>query len=171
MLRQPGYRFLLGQRQNEVVGLAILFCSLTAPISLLEYLAVHPDARGRGIGRWLFEQATATVNTARRPLLIEAESDRAATPGQAERRSRKHFYRSLGTREIAGLRYLMPSVATAPPPPMELMLHARPQPSAVPRSALQQWLQVLYTEVYDQSPEDPRLQQMLEPLPEAIHIH
>ncbi len=170
MLHRPDYRFLLAQEGDEVLGFAILFRSETTPIALLEYLAVLPDARGRGIGRWLSQQVVAETDTRQRPLLIEVESDRAATPGQAQRRRRKQFYRSGGAREIAGLCYLMPSVSTAPPPPMELLLHAHPQPAAVPRANLKQWLKTLYMEVYHQSLKDPRLGQMLDPLPTDIPI-
>ena len=170
MLHRPDYRFLLAQNGEQVLGFAILFRSETTPIALLEYLAVRPDARGQGIGRWLFEQAVATTDTTQIPLLIEAESDREATLGQAERRRRKRFYRSLGAREVTGLRYLMPQVSTAPPPPMELLLHAQPQPTVVPRTDVQRWLQALYAEVYKQSPEDPSLRGMLEPLPLSVTV-
>ncbi len=170
MLRRSDYRFLLAQQNDEVLGLAVLFCSETTAIALLEYLAVRPEARGRGIGRWLFGQVVAATDTTQRPLLIEAESDRATTAGQLERRRRKQFYRSLGAREITGLRYLMPQVSTAPPPPLELMLHAQPAPATVSRDDLQRWLQTLYTEVYHQTSEDPRLHQMLEPLPLEVPL-
>ena len=170
MLYRPDYRFLLAQHREEVLGFAILFRSETTPVALLEYLAVHPAARGRGIGRWLFEQVVAATGTAQRPLLIEAESDREATPGQADRLRRKQFYRSLGAGEINGLLYLMPQVSTAPPPPMELLLHAQPLPTTISRDDLHEWLQALYTEVYNQAPEEPRLRQMLESLSSAIQV-
>ena len=164
MLHRPDYRFLLAQQSDEVLGFAVLFCSQMRSIALLEYLAVRSSVRGKGIGRWLFEQVVSATDTTQRPLLIEAESDRAATAGQPERRRRKQFYRSLGAREITGLRYLMPRVSTAPPPPMELMLYAQSTPATVSRNDLHRWLQALYTEVYRQTSEDPRLSQMLEPL-------
>ena len=170
MLRRSDYRFLLAQQNDEVLGLAVLFCSETTAIALLEYLAIRPEARGRGIGRWLFGQVVAATDTTQRPLLIEAESDRPATPGQAERHRRKQFYRSLGVREISGLRYLMPQVSTAPPPPMELLLHAQPAPATVRRDDLQRWLQAIYTEVYNQKPEDPQLRKMLEPSSAAVQV-
>lgn len=170
MLYRPDYLFLLAESGNNVLGFAILFCSATAPVTLLEYLAIHPDVRGGGIGRWLYKQVAAQANTLRRPLLIEVESDLAATPGQAERQRRKQFYRTLGAREITGLAYRMPQVSTAPPPPMELMLHAESPLSTVPRAVLSAWLGVLYTEVYGQRPTDPRIGAMLELLPATIPI-
>ncbi len=39
MLRRSDYRFLLAQQNDEVLGLAVLFCSETTAIALLEYLA------------------------------------------------------------------------------------------------------------------------------------
>ncbi len=170
MLRRSDYRFLLAQQNDEVLGLAILFCSETTSVALLEYLAVRPEARGRGIGRWLFGQVVAAIDTTHRPLLIEAESDRATTAGQLERHRRKQFYRSLGAREITGLRYLMPQVSTAPPPPMELMLHAQPAPATISRNDLHRWLQAIYTEVYRQTPEDVRLREMLVSSSAAVQV-
>lgn len=170
MLHSPAYRFLLAQHREQVLGFAILFRSETTPIALLEYLAVHPDARGEGVGRWLFNQVVNVTGTTQCPLLIETESDRASTPGQAERHRRKQFYRSGGAREIDGLRYLMPQVSTSPPPAMELLIHAQPQPATVPLADLRQWLQALYAEVYGQGHADGRLLDMLGNLPPSIAV-
>lgn len=170
MVHQPDYQFLVALLLGEVAGLAVLFHSQKIPLSLLEFLAVRPEVRGRGIGRWLFGQTVAQTDTAQRPLLIEAESDLTSTAGQPERRRRKQFYRSLGAGEINGLHYLMPQVANTPPPPMELMLHAQPQPVTVLRADLRQWLHTIYTQVYNQAAEDPRLRRMLDPLPAAVPV-
>ncbi len=170
MLRQPRYRFLIAEQAGLPVGLAILMQAETAKVALLEYLAVQPESRGHGIGRWLLLQVLHSVDTTTCPLLIETESDREHSPDQALRQRRKQFYRAAGAREVIGLRYLMPAVSTLLPPPMQLMLFAQPMPASLPKQRLHPWLAALYSEVYRQPPNDSRLAEMLRDLPEAILI-
>ncbi len=180
MLRQSGYSFLLAEHDSRPIGLAILFHAQTAEVSLLEYLAVAPEARGQGFGRNLLHTLRQTPELATRPLLVEVESDRGSipgqptpgqpAPGQLERHRRKQFYRSAGAREIAGLRYRMPPVTPEPPPAMELMLFADPVPTALPRTRLAAWLVAIYREVYAKPASDPALREMLGGLPQELRL-
>lgn len=170
MLRQPRYRFLVAERDEIVVGLAILACAESAHVALLEYLAVQPASRSHGIGSWLLQQVLHSIDTAARPLLIETESDREPSPDRALRRRRKQFYRSAGAHELVGLQYLMPAVSTLLPPPMELLLFAQPMPASLPKPRLRTWLTAVYGEIYRQPADDPRLTDMLRDLPEAIAL-
>lgn len=170
MLPQPRYRFLVAEQGGVVVGFAILMQAETARVTLLEYFAIQPACRGQGIGRALLQEILLSLNTAECPLLIEVESDRDPTPDQAQRHRRKQFYRAAGARQIAGLRYLMPQIATLPPPPMELLLFAGPMPASLPKQRVHSWLRAVYTEVYGQTPDDPRPHHMLSELPKRVTL-
>ena len=180
MLARPDYRFWISQHEKQIVAFAIVHISSLHRIALLEYMAVHPDLRGRGLGRGLLEHLLPRLRAAQRSLVIEVESDKPATPDRSLRTRRKQFYLSFNARQIAGLAYLMPQVSTGTPPPMDLLV-CLAQPSLAESSSspslhtlakpiLRSWLTGIYVEVYGQSSADPRLVDMLATLPDTITL-
>ena len=169
MLAQPAYRFYIAHLGDTFLGFGVVALLSETEVALLEYLAIHTGMRGRGLGRLLFGEIARAVHRDRSTLLIEVESDRQGSPGFELQTRRKRFYRSLGAREIAGLLWLMPEVAEAPPPPMEMLAHGE-LASALGRHTLQHWLTRLYVEVYGQSPDDSRLTAMMASLPATVPL-
>ena len=170
MISSTSYRFWIAQRGQQLLAFAILMDTAACEVTLLEYLAVHPDLRGRGIGRHLLQSLLPSLQALQRVLLIEAESELGSPAEASLRTRRKQFYRSFGAREIAGLRYLMPTVSTGTPPPMNLLACTFDATLTLPKPRLRSWLTSLYVEVYQQSQTDPRLVDMLADLPEAIPL-
>ena len=167
MLASPHYRFWSTQRDQHLLAFAIVHISSVCDVVLLEYMAVHPAHRGQGLGRRLLQSLLYETTL---PVLIEVESDTPASSEQSPRTKRKQFYRSLGAREIAGLRYLMPQVSTGTPPPMDLLVVFPNPRQSLTKSSLLSWLTSLYTEVYAQSAADARLTAMLATLPDEIPL-
>jgi len=173
MVAAPEYRFWMAQDGGRVLGFSILFLPPAKGFALLEYMAVAAERRGQGFGAKLFrrtvEQAV-TPQGAKLPVLLEVDSDREASSDQALRTRRLHFYRRLGCMKIAGLRYLMPLPGLGPAPEMDLMVD-RALPEGQPtRADLERWLRTIYEDVYHVSPDDPRIAQMLRPLPDPVGV-
>lgn len=144
MLAEPSYRFLTLGSGAELAGFAVIMRSTAEPITLLEYMAVAPLHRGKGIGRSLFQQVAALTANENRVLVIEIES------GESEDQvRRRRFYASLGAEPLA-VPYTMPRVAAAPPPPMELLWlsYGRPHPS---EETGKRWVTAIHREVYRQA--------------------
>lgn len=57
LLRRQSAALLVGEEGGELIGYAVLW--FAAGEAELGDLAVHPDARGRGLGRWLLHGALA----------------------------------------------------------------------------------------------------------------
>ncbi len=168
MLERPEYLFLVALHENAVAGFSITLCFASSDACLLEYLAVAASRRAQGIGRRLFTEAAKHSQQSGRFLLAEVDSDNAANTADAEQR--KAFYRRLGCREVEGLRYIMPPVASARPPEMNLFAHRQSLPPSIDKAHLRIWLQCIYAEIYGQTPDDPRLEHMLEGLPDNIRL-
>lgn len=170
MLIHPDYRVWSTHRDQQLVAFVIVHLSPTCDIALLEYMAIHSALRGQGIGRHLLEYILPLLHEAHRSVLIEVESDKPVSADQSARTKRKQFYSSFGARELIGLHYLMPQVATGTPPPMNLLLLSAIPRLTLPKPTLHAWLTSLYIEVYRQRPTDPRLTTMLASLPEEIPL-
>lgn len=171
MVRAPEYRVWIAKAAGRVLGFSILFLPPAAGFALLEYMAVAPERRGEGLGGKLFRRTVehaATPQGGKLPVLLEIDSDREASSDRATRTNRERFYRRLGCMKLAGLRYLMPLRGVGPAPEMDLMVYgAEPR---LPRGDLKRWLGTIYRDVYHCSPDDPRILQMLQPLPDPVLV-
>jgi GNAT superfamily N-acetyltransferase len=173
MVAAPEYRVWIAQDTGRVLGFSILFVPPGEGFALLEYMAVAPEKRGHGFGGELFrrtvEQAVTTEG-AGLPVLLEVDSDREASSDRAVRARRIHFYRRLGCVKIAGLRYLMPLRGVGPVPEMDLLVYRSPPVAHIARRDLQRWLETLYRDVYHGAPDDRRIAQMVQPLPDPVLV-
>lgn len=157
------YRFVGALMDGALMGVAVSWVPPDADIWLFEYAAVSPDMRGNGAGANLFF-ASRYVAGQERTALVEVDAF-MGLPDQARRLT---FYRRMGCRRLAGLDYRLPLDAFGAPPPM-WMLALPPDPvAAVSVLAVEDWLRRIYTDVYAKGLDDPRLAQMIDPLPDDV---
>jgi ribosomal protein S18 acetylase RimI-like enzyme len=164
MLERDSYYFLGACAAGSLVGFSISAMLAGTNAALLEYLAVASEYRAAGVGQELFANTAAHRELSGRQLLIEVESH-----GHSAAR-RKAFYRQLGCRQIEGLFYRMPRVSDDDPPPMEVLIYGRAIPECVSKATVRSWLEACYTQVYGMSLADPRIEEMLSPLPSFIRV-
>lgn len=172
MVIRPDYKVLLAKRSGTVIGFSILFLPAREPFCLLEYMAVDSMHREGGVGAALFRhslQAASSVS-GERPTILEVDSDRNPSPDQALCRRRQQFYRRLGCRRVEGLSYLLPLATEGPPPEMDLMVHVSPDVDSLSKLRLKHWLEVMYQEVYGCSPDDFRIDRMMEPVADPAKL-
>jgi GNAT superfamily N-acetyltransferase len=173
MIDAPEYRVWVAKAGGLVRGFSILFVPADGGFALLEYMAVAPEQRNHGLGAELFRRTVArALPPGKRslPVLLEVDSDREDASDRALRTRRERFYRRLGCLRIAGLRYLMPLAGEGPPPEMDLLVYTAEPLGPLARSAVKGWLETIYREVYHCPPDDPRLAQMMAPLPDPVPL-
>jgi hypothetical protein len=132
-------------------------------------MAVRGDQRGSGLGARLYVAARDGAEAAHRPLLIEVDSEREASPDRDLRLRRKQFYRRLGARQLQGLAFDLPLETGHAPPALDLLID-RWSGDAIAKADLATWLNEVYTGVYGQADDDPRLAAMLRLLPSQITV-
>lgn len=166
----PRYTISLLKDESGVIGFSMLFRAQTAPVALLEYMAVRPDKRSAGLGAGLFAQSLAAAQG--RPVLAEVDSEReTGAKDLALRLRRKAFYRRLGFRQIANLAYELPLPGAGDPPLMDLLVHPNAADAGpLSRAELSRWLAALYQEVYAQRRDDPRLARMLAAIGDPVAL-
>ena len=170
MIERPEYLFLAVEDSDIVVGFAIAIAFAGSGAALLEYIAVDERRRGRGIGRLLFSAIAGWPEVRERFLLIEVDSLRDPATDPTDHARREAFYRRLGCRQIEGLAYTMPPVSNALPPAMDMLVYRNPLPGSIENSQLRRWLQACYEEVYGVAKNDPRIDAMVQQLPETIRL-
>ncbi|MGO8759281.1 MAG: GNAT family N-acetyltransferase [Terracidiphilus sp.] len=164
------YSFTVAAEKGKVLGFSIVLCFSGSDACLLEYMAVAGEARNRGIGGRLFRAVVASAEVAARFVLVEVDSGQVPCQDAADRARRMSFYRKLGCREIEGLRYLMPPVSSAAPPPMELLVYKKALPPSVESAHVRAWLEACYTQVYSRPAHDPHIEAMLRDLPNNLRL-
>ena len=169
MLNTPAYVFIVGETGGSVLCFAITRILDGAGAALLEYMGVRRDLQGRGLGGRTFRAVAAHPSLAGRVLLLEVEDERGLDPTGDEAR-RKAFYRDLGCREVAGLTYVMPTVADSAPPPMNILTHTASATPAISKSTLTGWLRAIYAEVYGRPKADPAIAAMVAALSDDIPL-
>jgi len=167
---RPDYRLRVARLRDEIAGFSMLFLPGNHGFGLLEYMAVAAQHRSQGVGGELFRDAMsfASASDANITVLLEVDADRSTPPTDPFVQQRQSFYRRLGCRRVGGLSYHLPLAGQGPTPEMDLFLWHRRLQHLVPKAPLAQWLEVIYTRVYDMPPGDPRVDEMLLPLADPL---
>lgn len=165
LVARPDYQLIGAILEGHTAGLALSWVPPEAPIWLFEYAAISPTLRGHGIGANLF-LASRHMAGAERTALVEVDR-----PDDETKRRRLSFYRRLDCRRIAGLDYLLPLDAFGTPPPMWLLAAtSTPDQPSLSVHVVENWLRGIYAGAYGKPLDDPRLAQMIDPLPDDVEL-
>lgn len=172
MAAKPEYSFLVAARSGTVVGFSVVFTPRENNFRLLEYMAIHRNHRGKGLGEELFRRslASAPADAQTSPVLLEVDSDQEASADTAIRTRRLRFYKRLGCLRIKDLTYLLPLPSATAPPLMQLLICFPKGRLNIGKAQLERWIKTVYTEVYGCSPDDPRIVAMLRPLGDPVEL-
>lgn len=165
LARRPDYRFLGAFAADDLVGVSVTMLPPDADMWLFEYAAVRPDMRGHGIGANLL-LATRHMAGPQRMGLIEVDADR----GEEAQQRRLAFYRKLDCLRLSGLDYILPLDAFGTPPPMWLLAMPPREIQSISVFAVENWLRRIYAQAYGKPLDDPRLAQMIDPLPDDVAL-
>lgn len=95
LMRAGVYDALGAYQDGQLVGYALMFRPAGERIALLDYLAIEPQMRGRGVGTELLACLQKHYAESLAALMIECERPKAA-PDEAEARARIRFYTQAG---------------------------------------------------------------------------
>lgn len=95
MYRRGLYDVIGAYEDETFVGYALLYCPCNSRLMLLDYFAVEPEHRRRGIGASILSQIRMHYANRADVLLIECERPQTA-PDELEARKRIRFYTHAG---------------------------------------------------------------------------
>jgi ribosomal protein S18 acetylase RimI-like enzyme len=167
MTSNQDYYIELAICENVVVGFTIVYKFKPLNFSLLEYMAVDEDHRGREIGTRLLENVIRRLD-ASETLLLEVDAITDDGSGSVSRK-RQAFYRRARCKVIDQLDYIMPLDMQLDKPKMVLMIY-QTEKASLHREDLKLWLSNIYHEIYGKSLTDQRIERMLSNLGEDPSI-
>ena len=172
IVNRTDYKVILLKRNTVTIGFSMLFTPAKESFCLLEYMAVHSAYRNIGLGSKLFLHTLKDVvsNGGTVHCLLEVDSDREQSADQEIRRRRQLFYKKLGCFRIDGLTYVLPLPGEGPPPQMDLMVYSPDSQPLIRKPQLEHWLKVIYNQVYNCSPNDPRIVHMMEAVGDPVTL-
>jgi ribosomal protein S18 acetylase RimI-like enzyme len=143
----------------SAIGFAVVLDLPDVRSQLLEYIAIAPAVRNRGIGTALLRAVTVVRRQpANRGLFIEVEPVVGTSAERRLRQRRIAWYQRNRAQLVAGVtRYQIPDLASDGRRRLELQLFWLPvRSAAVPRgSALKAGLRSLYRHSYELAADDP----------------
>ena len=173
IIESSSYTIFTAFADKKMVGFSIMYHPQNDDFFLLEYIATSPTQHSKGLGSSLLKQSMQILfdTYGKRPLLIEIESLKytANEHERTIRHKRELFYRRLGALKIDLLDYIFPLENGETPPLMEILIYA-PNLGQITKTTLHTWLEKLYVNVYQCPKNDPRITQMLAPLPETLTL-
>ena len=106
------YHLFISKNNNSVVGISLMYIFNSLKIGLLDYMAITPAYRRRGMGKELFkftfDKFCSLINNGI-GLLMEIQIEGVNDPKEkVVRKNRIRFYTRLGAKLLEGVNYLLP---------------------------------------------------------------
>jgi hypothetical protein len=86
-------RLMIGRLDKKVVFMALLWPLESSPFILPDYMATHPDYRGKKIVACFLQHMKIALNNTNKYFILEVE-DPAIGLNREQRQQRVHFYRA-----------------------------------------------------------------------------
>ena len=159
----------VAMENTTVIGTMIIWDFDGTPFSFLDYLAVHPDYRGKGIGEFCMRIIQGELSESNKMMLIEVED-----PDYGEDRVNKvrriRFYEKCGARWLANTPYILPPLDGTTTTPMLILIVARENVNRLEGAMIQSILRRVYRAVYGRAEDDQLLNSFINKIGDEIFL-
>lgn len=158
LLKDKNYHLFVMVKDGSVIGISLLYVFKRLRSGLLDYMAIIPEYRRKGLGTELFRR---TLNRFKRicphsiGLFLEVQNE--DFDDLVERRIRKNrigFYRRFGAKKVGNLDYLLPPQHGTRPEEMHLMIVPTKKVKSLSREYLLGLIKTIYAKVYGYRKDD-----------------
>jgi ribosomal protein S18 acetylase RimI-like enzyme len=150
---------------RALLGFGVLLQLTTVDALLLEYLAVDPATRSRGVGSVLLGAIVADLRSRAQPpsgVVLEVEPAAGPPDEEAIRGRRIRFYEDNGATIVPGApRYAVPDLTGGPHLPFTLMWLPVAGPSALEGDLLRRCVAAILADAYGLAGDDPLMRRVL----------
>ena len=159
LFKTSQYQLFVSQRDQEVLGFALVWVSHSPAFVHLDYIGVRHDQKGEGIGTALYRWLTTHLQElCPQASLLTLEVDDALIP----------FYRRSETQVLHKTPYLFPG--RFGPLPMHLMVYDRQHRKTLTRPFVQSVIRALYRGLHQRPAGDPLLRSFLPRVPQSVRL-
>lgn len=141
---------------SAVIGMMVIWIFEDTPFAFLDYLAVHQDYRGKGIGEFCMQKIMEEFAKMNKSMLIEVE-DPDFGEDRVTKIRRIRFYEKCGAKWLANTPYIIPPLDGTDPTPMLILIIANKEATQLDGASVRDILRRIYRSVYQRSDDDPLL--------------
>lgn len=153
----------------SVIGMMVIWIFEDTPFTFLDYLAIHQDYRGKGIGEFCMQKIKEEFSKLNKTMLIEVED-----PNFGEDRVTKvrriRFYEKCGSKWLANTPYIIQSLDGTEPTPMLLLIIADEQVTQLDGASVREIIRRIYQLVYEKSDDDSLLNSFIHKTGDVIML-
>jgi GNAT superfamily N-acetyltransferase len=153
MLKEDeNYHIFVAVKNNSVVGISLMYIFRALRIGLLDYMAVIPNYRRRGIGEGLFKftfEKFGSLVSNGIGLLMEIQRQNVLDSEESlVSKNRIRFYTRLGAK-VLGVNYLLPPVRNGiEAEEMYLMIRPLGEVHYLSRATVVKYIPAIYSTIY-----------------------
>jgi len=168
MIKSDRSHLIVGERENEIVLMSLLYPLKGTSFLLVDYLATAKKYRNAGLGRAFLRYILYRDNLRFNFILIEIENP--YLDEDETKIKRMKFYKSLGMKELRGVRYLLPPFQGTEPVELILMLFTRKDADHLAGEIVRDLVVQLFGELYDRFDGDEFLTLTLRSIPDSVPL-
>lgn len=141
------------KESEAVIWMMVIWIFEGTPFTFLDYLTVHQDYRGKGIGEFCMNLIREEFSQMNKSMLIEVE-DPAYGEDRITKIRRIRFYEKCGAKWLANTPYVIPPLHGTEPAPMQILIVTHEAVTQLDGASVRAILQKIYRSVYERSNED-----------------
>jgi len=169
MLKSSKSRLMVGEREKEIVFMALLYRIKGTSFLLGDYLATAEDYRSTGIGRAFLRHILDEMKDLQCNLfLIEIENPYLNEDETKMRRLR--FYKRLGMKELMGVKYFLPPFEGIEPIEMILLVFSVENCNHLAGETVRDLVIHMFGELYDRHGNDDLLMSTLRSISDLVRL-
>lgn len=154
---------------NAVIGMMVIWVFEDTPFTFLDYLAVHQDYRGKGIGEFCMQQIRAEFDKLNKSMLIEVE-DPDFGEDRVTKIRRIRFYEKCGSKWLVDTPYIIPPLDGTEPTPMLILVVANEKITQLNGASVRDILRRIYRSVYERPENDLLLNSFIDKIGDTISL-
>lgn len=152
---------------NAVIGMMVIWIFEDTPFTFLDYLAVHQDYRGKGIGEFCMQKIREEFAKMNKSMLIEVE-DPDFGEDRVTKIRRIRFYEKCGSKWLVNTPYIIPPLDGTDPTPMLVLIIANEDVTQLDGASVRDILRRIYRSVYEKSEDDLLLNSFINKIGDTI---
>lgn len=151
----------------SVIGMMVIWIFEDTPFTFLDYLAIHQDYRGKGIGEFCMQKIKEEFSKLNKSMLIEVE-DPDFGEDRVTKVRRIRFYEKCGSKWLVNTPYIIPPLDGTEPTPMLLLIIADEQVTQLDGASVREIIRRIYELVYEKSEDDSLLNSFITKVGDTI---